>query len=79
MEELDPQAVVRLKIVCDSCQHQWDEEFEVASFLWGEVDAWAGRLLREVHVLARAYAWREEDILAMSSRRRHCYLEMLGE
>ena len=32
----------------------------------------------EVHVLARAYGWREADVLALSPRRRRLYLEMVG-
>ena len=38
----------------------------------------ATRLLGEVHTLARAYHWREAEILAMSSRRRQAYLELAG-
>jgi hypothetical protein len=34
-------------------------------------------VLREVHILASAYGWREDDILAMSPARRRIYLEML--
>ena len=43
-----------------------------------ELATQAKRLLREVHFLARAYGWREADILAMSARRRQAYLEMVG-
>ena len=49
------------------------------SYLWHEVDAWALRLLRDVHRLARAYSWREADILALSPSRRQCYLDLLNE
>ena len=38
----------------------------------------AKRLLGEVHQLARAYGWPEATILAMSSRRRHFYLELVS-
>ncbi len=31
-----------------------------------------------VHALARAYGWREADVLAMSEARRHFYLELVG-
>jgi hypothetical protein len=78
MAEADPQAEIWLNLVCAACGRDWRALFDVASFLWSEVDAWAVRLLRDVHTLARAYAWREADILAMSPRRRQLYLEMLG-
>jgi len=74
----DPQAEVILKLRCQSCGHEWGALFDAGSFLWKEVEAWAIRLLHEVHLLARAYGWRESDILAMTAWRRHAYLEMLS-
>jgi hypothetical protein len=78
MAESDPQADTRLKLDCPACGHHWLASFDVVAYLWSEVNAWAYRLLGEVHSLASAYGWREEDILAMSPRRRHVYLEMVG-
>lgn len=78
MAEADPQADVQLALSCPSCGHLWSVTFDIVSYFWGEISAWAGRTLREVHTLAAAYGWREEDILAMSPRRRHLYLEMVG-
>ena len=48
------------------------------ALLWSEIHAWARQLLRDVHALARAYGWREADILALSPTRRGIYLELLG-
>ena len=78
MSEADPQANIKLGLNCASCSHQWFATFDIASFFWGEIHAWAQRLLREVHLLARAYSWRESDILAMTALRRQSYLEMLS-
>jgi hypothetical protein len=52
---------------------------DIASYLWSEIHAWAGRMLRDVHALAAAYGWREADILAMSPWRRQAYLEMIRQ
>ncbi len=79
LDQADPQGNVQLNLVCGVCRGEWHAVFDIAAFLWGEVHAWALRLMREVHCLARAYAWSESDILAMSSWRRQRYLEMLGE
>jgi hypothetical protein len=76
--EADPQADVRLDISCASCGHRWREIFDVVNFFWTEIDAWARRLLREVHILASAYGWSERDILLLSPWRRQAYLEMIG-
>jgi len=34
--------------------------------------------LSDVHTLARAYGWRERDILTLSPTRRQFYLNMVG-
>jgi hypothetical protein len=78
MAEADPQADVRLALTCPACGHRWLANFDVVSYFWSEINAWAYRILGEVHRLAFAYGWREDDILAMSPRRRHVYLEMVG-
>ncbi|MCC6729954.1 MAG: hypothetical protein IT208_11515 [Chthonomonadales bacterium] len=76
LAEADPQADVRLALHCARCERAWEEPFDIATFLWVEVEEWARRTLHEVHLLASAYGWREADILAMSPSRRAAYLEM---
>lgn len=78
MVEKDPQAEMQLILNCFACQHTWTAIFDIVSFLWTEIEAQAKQLLREVHVLARAYGWRESDILALSAPRRQLYLELIG-
>lgn len=77
MSEQDPQAEVLMDLRCPGCDHRWQALFDIAAFFWAEVAAQARRLLREIHALARAYGWREADILGMSARRRSSYLEMV--
>jgi hypothetical protein len=78
ISQADPQADVDLAVSCASCGHSWRAVFDIVSFFWGEIDAWACRLLREVHTLASAYRWAERDILALSPTRRQLYLEMVN-
>ncbi|HEY7181701.1 MAG TPA: phage baseplate protein [Blastocatellia bacterium] len=77
MEQADPQANVQLNLNCDSCAHRWPAIFDIASYLWSEIEDWARRILCEVHALASTYGWNEADILGMSARRRQLYLEMI--
>jgi hypothetical protein len=77
MAHADPQADVQLALNCPRCGHAWQEAFDILSFFWTEIGVWAARILREVHTLARAYGWREADILEMHPRRRQVYLEMV--
>jgi hypothetical protein len=78
MAQADPQADVQLAMSCPACNHQWQATFDIVSFFWTEIHAWARKLLQEVHILASAYNWCEADILAMSPQRRQLYLEMIG-
>jgi hypothetical protein len=77
MAELDPMAQIEMELACPSCGHQWAEPFDIASYLWTEVDDRAVRLLRETHILAQAYGWSESEILSMNPRRRRAYLDLV--
>jgi hypothetical protein len=76
MSARDPQAETLLDLACPACGGRWQTLFDIADFFWAEVAAEAKRLLREVDALARAYGWREADILALSPKRRQAYLEL---
>lgn len=76
MRAADPAAAAELELECPDCNQRWQTGFDIAAFLWREIDAWARRTLREVHALARAYAWSEQDVLALSPTRRQLYLEL---
>jgi hypothetical protein len=79
MERADPQANLLIGLTCPACGHCWEGLFDIVSFLWAELNNWAERMLRAVHLLARVYGWREADILAMSPTRRRIYLEMASQ
>jgi hypothetical protein len=78
LAECDRQAEILLDLACPSCGHAWQLAFDIGSFLWAELSAEAQRLFHEIDALARAYGWREADILALSPARRHLYLEMVS-
>jgi hypothetical protein len=74
----DPQADIRIDLECPACAARWLAPFDVASYLWTELDALARRTLIQVHQLASAYGWTESEVLDLSPRRRAAYLEILG-
>jgi hypothetical protein len=78
LSQADPQADLELEISCPFCGQHWRAAFDIVTFFWSEIDAWARRILREVDTLASAYGWCEEDILALSPARRQFYLETVG-
>jgi hypothetical protein len=75
----DPLAEIRLTLHCPNCSHQWDETLDLATFIWAEIEARAKRLLLEIHILASAYGWTENEVLSLSESRRALYLEMVNE
>lgn len=78
MLEHDPQAEVLLDVTCLECGHCWQAVLDIGSYLWSEISTAARRLLLEVHSLALAYGWREQEILALGPQRRRFYLEHVG-
>ena len=76
MASADPQANVELALICPACAHSWTAGFDIVSLLWKEIHAWAQRTLHDVHHLARAYGWSEDDVLSLSPTRRQLYLSM---
>lgn len=78
MNRCDPQADMHVSLDCPACDHSWHVVFDIATFLWNEIHAWATQTLRETHQLASAYGWFEMDILSLSPLRRRLYLDMIG-
>jgi hypothetical protein len=75
LERGDMASEFLLGVACPACGHAWHVDLDIGAFVWTEVAGEAARLLQEVAGLARAYAWREADILAMSASRRRFYLD----
>jgi hypothetical protein len=78
LSEADPLADIELPIGCDACGATWTRTFDIGTYLWQELDAWAARLLAEVHALASAYGWNEAEILSLPLRRRRVYLDLIS-
>jgi hypothetical protein len=78
LDDADPFANPKLSAICPACNHSWSIIFDIVSYFWNEICAWAARLMAEIHILASVYGWHEKDILAMSAWRRQRYLELIG-
>jgi hypothetical protein len=79
MAECAPLADIVMELHCPACGHRFEAPFDLSSFFWTELSSRAKRFMHEVHTLARAYGWRESDILGMSAARRLFYLEMADQ
>ena len=78
MGQCDPMGELLLRLLCPACEHAWTELFDISAFFWLEVSAVARRLLDEVNTLARAYGWREAEVLGMTPVRRQAYLALVA-
>ncbi|KPC59282.1 hypothetical protein [Streptomyces chattanoogensis] len=78
-ERADPAAELTLNIACPECGAATPAELDIAAYLWTELDAWARDVLLDVHLLASAYGWSEDRILALSPLRRRYYLELCAD
>jgi hypothetical protein len=73
----DPLAEIVLHFDCPACGRSFDEDLDLPSFFWAEVEGRAKRMLLAVHILASAYGWSEAEILSLSAARRDFYLAMV--
>jgi hypothetical protein len=75
IDDADPWAELSLDLPCPSCGQEVSASFDIAAYLWDELDSLAQRLLNDIHTLACTYGWTEPDILALSDSRRAAYLD----
>lgn len=77
MDRAGREATIEFALTCPACGHGWTSLFDIASYLWDEVDAWARRTFQEIHAIASVYGWSEREILRLSARRRRLYAGMV--
>ena len=74
----DPLLDIQLALDCPNCGAAWKSQLDLLAFLWQEIEQWGQQMLRNIHRLASAYGWSEQEILALSAWRRDRYLELLN-
>ena len=79
MEALDPQAELRLDVVCPECGQEFPAILDAAAYLMEEIAGHANDLYRQVHSLALHYHWSEAEILGLSPIKRRRYLDLLAD
>lgn len=77
MEQSDPLADIRFDLTCPDCGREWSVALDILLWMWDELGREARGLLRDVHVIARAYGWSERNILDLSPERRRAYVDMI--
>lgn len=77
MEQLDPQADLNLAFRCPACEREGSVPFDPGAYVLDELSDRADVLDEQVHVLAAAYGWTEDAILALPPARRGRYIELV--
>ena len=75
--ENDPMVILSFPMICPACRHGWSPLLDVVGTLWSDVAAECQRALADVHSLAQAYGWTEDQILALSPDRRQAYIDLI--
>ena len=74
----DPQADLRLALICPACEHGWSAPLDVSDIVWRELEERARQLVSEIAALAGAFGWDEREILRLTPARRRLYLDAVG-
>lgn len=77
-DRLNASAEIQCVLPCAHCGARAALDFDVAGFVWREIQVAARRLMAEIHRLASAYGWSEKAVVRMSVARRAAYLGMLN-
>jgi len=73
MEIADPWATVWLNLACQECKAEHSLLFDIKDILYNDLQNWFAEIMEQIHILARAYGWSEQEILSLSSQRRLWY------
>jgi len=68
-----PDVADQLALTCPSCQAPTEARLDPLTFAFPTQQT----VLRDVHRIARAYHWREPEILALPAGRRRAYVDMI--
>lgn len=75
---LAPACVESVSTQCPSCGTAQSVDFDIAAFLMKSLIRERDFLLREVHIIARAYGWSLTEILALTRPVRHGFVRLAG-
>ena len=79
MAAMGPEVSRPLAGRCPACGAAVEAPLHVARLVIGELTRESANLHEEVHLIARAYHWREAEILKLPRRRRQAYAERIRQ
>jgi hypothetical protein len=79
MEAFDPLASFQVTTICPSCAAEATVPVDLEAILLMRLRAHQNQLLAQVHRLAAAYGWTEEQVLTIPAHRREQYLLLVEQ
>ena len=79
METVSPQVNLTLDTNCPECGREFVLPFDLAEFVFTELQTSREALYREVHCLAYHYHWSEHEIMSLPRTKRRHYITLLAE
>lgn len=73
LETISPEVADGVEATCPDCRGRTRVRIDPLTFAFPRSDM----ILRDVHTIARAYHWKEADILALPSQRRQAYAALI--
>jgi len=77
LEAAAPLLDVHLEAPCPACGRARRERFEIGAWLMSGLQRERRVTLQELHVLARAYGWSLESLLALTRSQRHAFVRLV--
>jgi hypothetical protein len=77
-EALDPAASIVVNIACSGCARSIAASVDLAAFVARDLDRMVDSLFRDIDLIASAYGWSEQAILALAPERRRRYVAMIA-
>jgi hypothetical protein len=77
-EALDPAANIIVNIACSGCAQPIAASVDLAAFVARDLDRLVDGLFRDIDLIASAYGWSEQAILALAPERRRRYAAMIA-
>jgi hypothetical protein len=73
----DSLAEILIGFQCPECGAGFEDALDLGGFLWSEIENSARQLFDDIHLLASAYGWTEDEVLRLSSLRREAYVRRI--
>lgn len=77
-EALDPAANIVVNLTCSGCAKPIAASVDPAGFVARDLDRLVEGLFRDIDMIASAYGWSEQAILALAPERRRRYVAMIA-